>query len=211
MLPTREEIYTSLAKRHGEAFQKKMELASVVVCGLGGLGSNIAIMLARAGIGKLTLIDFDKVDLSNVNRQQYLLSQIGMDKTQALKELLVQINPYTEVVTHTVRLNEGNIKEYLGKETYICEALDRAESKAMLVNTVLENFPEKFIVSGSGMAGIAPANEIVTKKITSHFYLCGDGKNDVTECGSLVSARVMVCAAHQANALMHLILGQSPV
>lgn len=197
--------------RHGEELQKKLENASAAICGLGGLGSNIAIMLARAGVGKLTLIDFDRVDISNINRQQYLLRQIGMNKTDAMREIISEINPYTEITTHAVRIDESNIGVLLGGESIICEAFDGAESKALLVNEILENYPGKYIISASGMAGLASANGIITRKITGHFYICGDGKTDVAESGSLVSSRVTVCAAHQANAVISIIAGESPV
>ena len=207
---SKEAIYESLAGRHGIEMQQKLAVASVAVCGLGGLGSNIAIMLARAGIGRMVLIDFDRVDLSNVNRQQYLLSQIGMAKTEAMKEILTQINPYTQVICHTERVSEENIDCLIRDEGIICEAFDNAGSKAMLVNYVLENYPDKYVVAASGMAGLTTANNIVTKKITKHFYVCGDAKSDVASAGSLFSTRVTVCAAHQANAVVQLIAGMEP-
>ena len=69
-MPTKEEMQEALRERIGENLLQKYEKATVAVCGLGGLGSNIAISLARAGIGKLILIDFDMVDITNMNRQQ---------------------------------------------------------------------------------------------------------------------------------------------
>lgn len=204
-IPTKEEMFRILEERHGKELQSKFRNASVAICGLGGLGSNIAIALARAGIGRLHLIDFDKVDLSNLNRQQYFVSQLGMYKTDALKENLQQIASYAEVVTHTVRITESNIKELLEGENIICEAFDRAEEKAMLVNNVLEIFPDKYLVSGSGMAGMSTANSIKTRKIAKHFYLCGDEISDVSDDIGLVSSRVMVCAAHQAHMILRII------
>ena len=94
MIPTREEFYQALSDRHGAALQAKISAARVAVCGLGGLGSNIAIALARAGVGHLHLIDFDRVDITNLNRQQYFVRQMGLLKTDALKEILAEIAPY---------------------------------------------------------------------------------------------------------------------
>ncbi len=205
-IPTREEMYRALEERHGAEAQRKFAQASVAICGLGGLGSNIAIMLARAGIGKLHLIDFDKVDISNLNRQQYAVSQLGMDKTQALADTLKAIAPYCEVVTDTARITEQNIKELLDAETIICEAFDKAEEKAMLVNGVLEHMPEKYLVSGSGMAGFDSANSITTRKVTKHFYLCGDGVSNIEDGIGLVSPRVMTCAAHQAHMVLRILM-----
>lgn len=205
-IPTREEMYRALEERHGAEVQKKFSEASVAICGLGGLGSNIAIMLARAGIRRLHLIDFDKVDISNLNRQQYAVSQLGMDKTQALADTLKAIAPYCEVVTDTMRITEQNIKELLDGETIICEAFDKAEEKAMLVNGVLEYLPEKYLVSGSGMAGFDSANSIKTRKVTKHFYLCGDGVSNIEDGIGLVSPRVMICAAHQAHMVLRILM-----
>ncbi len=207
-IPTREEMYKALAERHGEELQKKISDSSVAVCGLGGLGSNVCIALARAGVGRLHIIDFDRVDISNLNRQQYSPEQLGMLKTDALREILNRISPYCEIKADCVRLTEENISEYLGAEEIICEAFDNAESKAMLVNYVLENMPEKYIVSASGMAGISTANTIVTRKITNHFFVCGDGESDVSEGLGLISSRVMVCAAHEANMILRIIAGE---
>lgn len=206
--PTEEEMHGALEKRYGRALEYRFSRASVAVCGLGGLGSNIAVSLARAGVGKLCLIDFDKVELSNLNRQQYFVSQIGMYKTEALRENLEKIAPYMETVSHTVRVTPENIRELLEDADIICEAFDRPEEKAMLVNGVMECFPDKYLVAGSGMAGLASANSIRTRRVTERFYLCGDEKSDVADTVGLVSSRVMVCAAHQANMVLRLLAGE---
>lgn len=207
MLPTRQEMRRALAARQGEALQEKLEQAAVAVCGLGGLGSNIAICLARAGVGRLILVDFDRVDISNLHRQQYKAGQVGRYKTEALTENLLEIAPYVSVTSHTERLTAENAEGLLREADIICEALDSPEEKAILVNTVLETMPEKYLVAASGMAGLGDANHIQTRKITGHFYLCGDGVTDVAEAGSLVSSRVMVCAAHQAHMTLRLLAG----
>ena len=106
MIPTRQEFREALAARHGEAYQAKLSEARVAICGLGGLGSNIAIALARAGVGQLRLVDFDRVDISNLNRQQYKVSQLGKLKTEAMRENLLEIAPYCEISTDAVRLDE---------------------------------------------------------------------------------------------------------
>ncbi len=207
-IPTREEMYGALAARHGAELQKKFSAGTVAVCGLGGLGSNIAIALARAGVGRLLLIDFDKVDLSNLNRQQYTVSQLGTDKAEALRDTLKAIAPYVEVVSHAVRITESNLEALLRDADVICEAFDRPEEKAMLVNGVLEKLPEKFLVAASGMAGLASANSIKTRRVTRNFYLCGDGVSDAKEAIGLVSARVMACAAHQAHMVLRILAGE---
>lgn len=210
-LPTREEMYAALEERHGAELQKKLSEASVAVCGLGGLGSNIAIALARAGVGRLHILDFDRVDISNLNRQQYFPEQLGMLKSDALCDTLSRISPYCEIQKDCVKLTEENIPELLSGEAIICEAFDRADQKAMLVNCVLETMPEKYLVAGSGMAGIGPSNTIITRRMMKRFYLCGDGSSDVDYGIGLVASRVLICAAHQANAVIRIIAGEYDV
>ena len=208
LIPTKEEWNKALYERHGEDVQKKFSAATIALCGLGGLGSNIAISLARAGIGKLILIDFDKVDITNLHRQQYKANQIGMDKTDALSENLKEIAPYIGIESHTVHITEDNAVELLKDADIICEAFDDAECKAMLTNFVLETMQDKFFVAASGMAGFGSANAIKTRKIMSRFYLCGDEESDVQSEGSLVSSRVMLCAAHQAHTVLRILAEQ---
>ena len=205
VIPTKEEMYAALEERHGAELQKKLSAASVAVCGLGGLGSNIAISLARAGVGKLHIIDFDKVDISNLNRQQYFPEQLGMYKSDALYDTLKRIAPYCDIVRECIMLDADNIPKLLADDDIIVEAFDRADQKAMLVNCVLENMPEKYLVSGSGMAGIAPSNMITTKRVAKRFYVCGDGVSDVNDGMGLVSSRVLICAGHQAHAVIRII------
>ena len=207
-VPTREEMYRALEERHGAELQKKLSEASVAVCGLGGLGSNIAIALARAGVGHLHIIDFDTVDISNLNRQQYFPEQLGEPKSQALADTLKRIAPYCDIVSHQVKLTEENIPTLLADADIICEAFDKADQKAMLVNCVLESMPEKYLVSGSGMAGIAPSNLIHTKRPMKRFYLCGDGVSDVDSGMGLVASRVLICAGHQAHAVIRIIANE---
>ncbi|MEA4854052.1 MAG: thiamine biosynthesis protein ThiF [Christensenella sp.] len=211
MLPTKEEMDAALCLRHGKQFQEKISSAAVAVCGLGGLGSNIAICLARAGVGKLTLIDFDRVDITNLHRQQYKAAQVGQYKAEALMQNLKEIAPYVQLCAHTVKITEENFRVLLCGSDIICEAFDNAEAKAMLTNCVLTEMPGTYLVAASGMAGLGPANTIRTKRVTNRFYLCGDGASDVATETSLVSSRVMLCAAHQAHAVLRMIAGQYEV
>ena len=208
LIPTKEEWSKALSERHGEELQKKFSSATVAVCGLGGLGSNIAISLARAGIGKLILIDFDRVDITNLHRQQYKANQIGQYKTEALSENLKEIAPYIEFETHTDRVTEENFAHLLQDADIICEAFDNAEAKAMLTKLVLQTMPDKFLVAASGMAGMGSVNTVQTRKITSKFYLCGDEISDVNDDIGLVSSRVMLCASHQAHTVLRILAGE---
>ena len=207
-IPEREDLQRALAARHGRAVQEKFNQATVAICGLGGLGSNIAIALARAGVGRLILTDFDRVDITNLHRQQYKATQLREFKTEALAANLREIAPYLTIETHTTAITEENFEEILAPADVICEAFDNAEAKAMLVNGVLEHFPEKKLVSATGMAGYGSSNTIRTQRLMKNFYLCGDRVSEPEYGRGLMAARVAVCAAHEANMITRLILGE---
>ena len=211
LIPTRDEWNQALIDRHGKDLHDKFAVATVAVCGLGGLGSNIAIALARAGIGKLLLIDFDRVDITNLHRQQYKANQIGLYKADALAENLVEIAPYTEITAVTAKITEENFADLLKGADVVCEAFDNAEAKAMLVNGVLEQLPDCYLVAASGMAGMDTPNTIRTRKVMGRFYLCGDETNDVADTIGLVAPRVMLCAAHQAHTVLRILAGEYEV
>ena len=200
-----EEISKRNIKDSNDIFQS----SRVCILGLGGLGSNIAVMLARSSIGTLHLIDFDDVEISNLNRQYYTLENIDMKKTQAIKNIIEKINPFVEVIIENIKITEKNIDNIIKDEKYIVEALDDADSKAMLVNKILESYPEKYIISASGMAGVGDSNGIKTKIVMKNLYICGDGFRDYEEYSGMMAPRVNLCAAHQANLVLELILEES--
>ena len=208
MIPAKEALEQALRERQGAELTARFSAATVAVCGLGGLGSHIAGFLARAGVGRLILIDFDRVDLTNLHRQQYKASQVGRYKTEALAENLREAAPYLSLELRTVRLTAENVPSLLEGADVICEALDEAAAKAMLVNTVLEQLPEKYLVAASGMAGLGSANAIHTRRLTGRFYLCGDGVSDVADGIGLVAPRVALCAAHQAHMVLRILSEQ---
>ncbi|MBR5589594.1 MAG: sulfur carrier protein ThiS adenylyltransferase ThiF [Phascolarctobacterium sp.] len=203
---TKEVLQEELVNRCGGVAVAKLQAAQVAVVGLGGLGSNIAILLTRMGISHLHLIDFDKVDVSNLHRQQYFVEQVGLCKTEALASTLRKINPYINLKLSCVKLDEHNLAELLKDEAIICEAFDKAETKALLVNEVLESFTDKVMVAASGMAGLGEGNLIQARRISKNLYLCGDGVSDCND-ESLYAARVALCAAQQAHLVQRIILG----
>ena len=196
-----------LLKRNVKGISKKLKKTRVCILGLGGLGSNVAVLLARSGIGFLKLVDFDTVEASNLNRQQYRISHIGLKKTEAMKSIIREINPFVEVDILDIKEDRENIYSIVGDIEIVVEAFDRAETKAMILEELLTN-KNKIVVSASGMAGLGSANEIVTKKIKDNFYLVGDNYSDYEEYLGIMSTRVMICAAHQANVVLRLILGE---
>lgn len=208
---TREQFEQELVRRQTPEVRKKLREGTVAVAGLGGLGSNIALMLARTGIRKLFLTDFDRVDISNLNRQAYTISQIGMKKTEAMKELITQVNPWIEMEFFDGRVTESNVSELFGEYSIICEAFDTPESKAVLVNGVLTRLPGSTVISGNGMAGAYSSNLIKTEKKMERLYVCGDGEHGISDMESLTAARVSICAGHEANMAIRLILGEKEV
>ena len=211
MIPSKNEWMDALIARHGLDLHKQFSSATVAICGLGGLGSNIAIALARAGIGKLILIDFDRVDITNLHRQQYKANQIGLYKADALVENLLEIAPYIEITAVTAKITEENLATLLKDADVVCEAFDNAEAKAMLANGVLEQLPNCYLVATSGMAGMDTPNTIRTRKVMGRFYLCGDETTDVSDTIGLVAPRVMLCAAHQAHTVLRILAGEYEV
>ena len=208
---TREQLKQALLERYTPEMYEKITNASVAIAGLGGLGSNVAVMLARAGVGHLLLVDFDTVDMTNLNRQVYTCEHLGRKKTEALAEILRNINPYLQLETKDCYVTHENAVELFGAYPIVCEAFDKAENKAMLVNTILEEQKETIVVSGSGMAGYGSSNEIQTKKVMKRLYVCGDRKTELNNDVCLMASRVTVCAAHQANMILRLILGITEV
>lgn len=202
---SKEEINAALGKGLKQAQLDALHNARVAVVGLGGLGSNIAVALTRLGVSNLYLYDFDRVELSNLNRQYYFLDDVGEYKAAALVKHLRRINPYADLHAQTVRVTQENIPTLLGDCDIICEALDAAAGKAMLVSTVLSNWSNKKVIAGSGIAGFGKAEEITSKKITKNFYLCGDGSSDFHDL-PLCGARVTLCAMQQALLAARIIL-----
>ena len=194
-----------LLKRNVKGISKKLKKTRVCILGLGGLGSNVAVLLARSGIGYLKLVDFDIVEASNLNRQQYRISHIGIKKTEAMKSIIREINPFVEVDILDIKVDRKNIYSIVGDIEIVVEAFDRAETKAMILEELLTD-KNKIVVSASGMAGLGSANEIVTRKIKDNFYLVGDNYSDYEEYLGIMSTRVMICASHQANMVLRLIL-----
>lgn len=208
---SKEDINQALWERHSLETQEKLSKGRVAIAGLGGLGSNVAFALARIGVGHLHLIDFDRVDLTNLNRQQYFLKHVGRNKTDALKEQLLEINPYLEIITDCVRVTEENLIFLFQEEDIICEAFDDPDAKAMLACGILEHFPDKKLVSASGLAGYESSNLIHTRRVSRNFYLCGDEKTEAVYGKGLMAPRAALCAAHEANMITRLLLGENDV
>lgn len=206
MLPSNDELENALKERHTPEVHNAIRKARVGIAGLGGLGSNIAAMLVRAGVSDIVIADMDAVEISNINRQNYSVEQIGSSKVDATEGSLKKINPYISIEKHKVRLERSNIPAIFKGCGIVCEAFDVPSEKAMLINTILEKCPRTKVVSGSGMAGFGRSNEITTKRVFDDLYICGDGIDMEDVKGGLMSPRVNICAGHMANTVISLIM-----
>lgn len=207
-LPGKDELEGLMAARHTPGVHRRLKAAVVGIAGVGGLGSAVAVALARVGVGRLILVDFDVVEPSNLNRQQYFIDQIGLPKVEALAANLQRINPYVTAEPHPTLLDPHNIPVIFDSCSIVVEAFDRADMKAMLVDTVLSRMPGTTVVAASGLAGYGPNNTISTRKIAARLYLSGDGTSEAQPGSGLMAPRVAIAAGHQANQVIRIILGE---
>lgn len=190
-----------------EEFHKKLQKYSVGIAGLGGLGSNAAISLARAGIGKLVLIDYDTIEKTNLNRQYYFLNQIGQKKTEALKENIKKINPKINIETQNEKLTKENISKFFKNVDLVIEALDDAETKTLLIEEIIEKLPKKPIIAASGVTGYGNNERIKIKKL-GNLHLIYDKDAKSTDEDILTAPRVALIANMQANLAIEILLNK---
>ena len=196
-----------LFKKNVALMRKRLEARCVAIAGCGGCGSNAAVALTRAGIGKLLLADFDRVEMSNLNRQHYFESDIGKKKVGALTAHLMRINPGISIEALNVKVSEENIKSLLGSADVLIEAFDMAENKKWLIESWSRAYPEKPVICCSGLAGMGKTNELKVEK-AGNIYICGDQKSDIKQ--GLCSARVAIVAAMQANVTIEILMNDHP-
>lgn len=184
---------------------EKLKGTCVGIAGCGGLGSNCAMALARAGVGRLVIADFDVVSAANLDRQYYFLDQVGQKKVQALGDNLRRVNPDIAVEAHDLRLGPDEVRRIFKDCQVIVEAFDRADMKLMIIETASEHFPDKFIVAGSGLAGYGNNNDLRTRRLGS-LFICGDETSEVTEDLPPLAPRVAAVAALQANQVLEIVM-----
>jgi len=186
---------------------KKLKESSVGIAGLGGLGSNAAIALARAGIGRLVLVDFDKIEESNLTRQYYFLDQIGKLKTIALQDNIKKINPSVLIDVYNEKLMKGSMEIRFRNVDVVIEALDTAETKVAFIEEILTKLPDKPIVAASGVSGYGHSDRISTKNL-GKLFLCYDENARSSDEDILVAPRVGIMANWEANLALEIILGE---
>lgn len=200
-----EELEKQFFSKHDPKILSILRNSVVGIAGAGGLGSNVAFSLARAGIGTLIIADFDKIEPSNLNRHQYFIEQIGRSKVEALLENLKKINPFSKYEIHNLEINDDNISEIFADAEILVEAFDMAEMKKMLIESWVSQFPKRPIIAASGLAGFGKNEKLHTRKI-GNLYICGDEDTEVEEGISPMAPRVGIVANMQANLVLELLL-----
>jgi sulfur carrier protein ThiS adenylyltransferase len=186
----------------------KLKSYTVGIAGCGGLGSNCAVALARTGIGRLIIADFDTITADNLNRQYYFYDQIGGKKVVTLRENIICINPNVSVFAHDIKLDEKNIPEIFKNCDVIVEAFDLAAMKKMIIETVMSKMPDKYIISGVGLAGWGK-NDAFKTQYHGRLIICGDMETEVSDELPPLAARVAIVANMQANVVLEILLGKS--
>ena len=192
-----------LFERNVPGTAAKLQGKCAGIAGCGGLGSNAAVALVRAGVGRLILADPDVVELSNLNRQQYFRSDVGKKKVEALAAQLRAIHPAVRLDLVDAELTPESLRDVFGDAHVLVEAFDRAESKRWLIETWCRIFPDRPIVCGNGLAGCGRTGELHVTR-AGRIYLCGDGVSDMSM--GLCSSRVALVAAMEANVAIALLL-----
>jgi len=194
-------------KIKSERIQKKLKNSSVGIAGLGGLGSNAAVALARVGIGRLVLVDFDKVEEKNLTRQYYFLEHIGKSKVESLKAIIEKINPQVEIITHNIKLKKGFMEKPFKDVNVVIEALDNAETKTLFIEEILSKLPDTPVVAASGVAGYGHSDRITTKHL-GKLNMCYDEEAKSSDDDVLMAPRVALMANWEANLALEIILGE---
>ena len=207
-VPPEHELENLMMARHTPGVHRRLKKAIVGIAGLGGLGSCVATALARVGIGTLVIADYDVVEPSNLNRQHYLIRHIGMKKTEALQEILGQINPYINIDAYDIFLDDSNLPRVFAKAQILIECLDRAEAKSMLIASAAQNLPRATVIGASGLAGFGASNLIQTTRINDKLFIVGDLVAGAAPGRGLMAPRVGIAAHHQANLAMAILLGE---
>lgn len=184
----------------GEENLRKIQQVTIGIAGAGGLGSNCAVNLVRSGFIHFVIVDFDKIEYSNLNRQFYFYDQVGRPKVEALQENLLRINPHLQLDMRQEKIEEHNIETIFQKCHVIVEAFDQAIYKKILVEHYSNQ--NKLIVSASGIAGWGKSDEVKTHKITENLYIIGDLSSQVSKDLPPCAPRVAIAAAKQGDIIL---------
>jgi len=188
-----------------EDISTRLENVCVGIAGAGGLGSNAAMALIRAGVQNIIIADYDRVERSNLNRQYFFIDQVGMLKVEALKMNALRVNPDCNITTHCVKVTPDNAVTLFSGCDVIIEAFDQADQKIMLIETLIEKLPNIPIIIGSGMGGWGKSNKIKCKQV-GNTILCGDFETEADSANPPLAPRVGIVANMQANETLRLMI-----
>ncbi|MCX7846832.1 MAG: sulfur carrier protein ThiS adenylyltransferase ThiF [bacterium] len=205
--PSPEEFEILMTARHTPGVHAIVKQSCVGIAGLGGLGSTVALALARMGVGRLILVDFDLVEPSNLNRQQYFIDQLGQPKAHALTATIARINPCVRCDPHVAKVTPDNLATLFAPVNVLIEAFDRADQKAMLAAHWLRQFPSVPLIMASGVAGTGPATTISVRRCGHHLYVVGDLESAAEPGRGLMAPRVGIAAHIQATLAVRVLLG----
>ncbi len=180
--------------------------SSVGIAGCGGIGSNLAVNLVRAGVGRLVLVDHDRVELRNLNRQSYFLDHVGCPKVEALSTVLQLINPEVTLDVRFSRLEAGLASVPFRDCDALVEAVDARETKVMLLENWMRDLPGKMIFACSGIAGYG-GTDLLKVDRRQGLTIVGDQFSELSR-GTL-SSRVAIVAAMMANEIIEHLLQKS--
>lgn len=197
-MPTIKEIKSVLA------------LKCVGIAGAGGLGSNVAAMLIRSGVGKLIIADFDTVSLPNLGRQFFFKDQIGMAKVEALRDNLLRIEPDAVLQMHCVKVSPENIPLLFSTCDAVVEALDEASEKMSFIGEMTSVLPEIPLVAGSGLGGTGGFERISVVR-SGNLFICGDFESEVSETMPPMAPKVTAVAALQADTVVRILKNSNAV
>lgn len=202
----RDVLSTGLARYFGPGQLEALRAARVGIIGAGGLGSNVAVMLARSGVRQLTIVDKDIVDASNLNRQAFWPEDVGTAKVLALTRRLLALEPGMKVVIHETVVTRDNAAPLFADCPVVVEAVDDAATKAMLYGVFA---PEKELyVTASGLGGVGFSADcpMTSRRIRSNVVAVGDFTIAADAAHPPLAPRVMQAAALQADAVLAHIL-----
>lgn len=185
--------------------KRTLEGKKVGIAGAGGLGSNIAVALARAGVGELVIVDFDMVERSNLNRQFYFEDQIGRPKVEALKENIERIGHGTRVNAVNHKLEKGSMHFLFKEMDVVVEALDSARTKADFIEDVMNKLHGMPIVAASGVAGYGKSERVRHERF-GDLHLVQDHEARSSDEEVLTAPRVGLFAHYQANIVLEILL-----
>lgn len=194
-----------LYSRNPPGCLKRLQDKVVGIAGAGGLGSNIAVSLLRAGVQRFIIADHDRVELSNLNRQYYFLDQVGMEKTAALEQNLRRINPHVSVSLHCLRVTADNLAAIFADAHLLIEAFDEPGMKALAAQCWSRSYPDRYLVMGSGISGYGRTGALGAT-VRGRLVICGDQETPCTPEAGVTAPRLGIVAQMQANAALEILL-----